>query len=128
MTKVTVSRIFEVGQIASTKAYGELQSFIEYTNLFTDNVIRILRNGISVTDNLDATVFSVPLNSANSQKISVKQEPIAVLVIRQSPITNPLTKFVWDMTSDKSLSLTATFTTTPTPTNPVTLKLLIIYS
>ena len=77
--KLSVARVFEVSQIAASKAYGELQPFIEYVNQLADNVIRVLQNGVGLKDNLDAELQTIALTHGSSISVAFRKKPIAII-------------------------------------------------
>lgn len=97
MAKITVSRIFEVSLIATSKAYTELQPFIDYVNSLADNAIRILRNGITLNDNINCSVISQKFTPGQALQFAVDARPVGIIVLQSDA---PVTSFVWQPLSD----------------------------
>lgn len=115
MTKLSIARIFEVSQVAASKAYGELQPFIDYVNSFTDNVIRVLQNGVGIRDNLDAEIKVVTLTHGSPTGVSFRKRPIAVLLCGESgTATNPATSLHASPGDGSQANLTIRFQTAAT--------------
>lgn len=120
MTKLSVARIFEVSQIATTKAYSELQPFIDYVNSLADNLVRVLVNGISIRDNLDATIITLEMKDQTPQSVATKKVPLAVYVARCNPSLPFLIGHAWSIGASGELILTTKFDSVPTASVAVT--------
>lgn len=72
MTKLDLGRMLEIDQIKADQP--SMQPFLEYMSVFCEQVLRTLRNGVSLDDNLNGTsklvnifhdtetvVFAIPL-------------------------------------------------------------------
>lgn len=128
MTKLTVPRLFDTSVVANTKAFQELSKFFEYMAQFTDNISRVVRNGVSVGDNLDATVRVQALRHNQDSVVSIgTRRPILVLVGRQAPVTPAIATFTWTFDNDGNLVLRATFTD-PNFTGSIDTTILAIFS
>lgn len=84
MTKLSVARVFEVSQVAATKAYGELQSFFEYFNQLTDNLLRVIQNGVGIRDNLDAELKTISLTHGSPTPVAFRKRPVAVVACAET--------------------------------------------
>lgn len=109
MAKLTVSRIFDVASLATSKIYSDIKSFVEYMNQFVDNVIRILTNGVTIKDNLAATMFTIPCRHNKVETITLIKKPVAIFIGRQYPVTPQVTSFVWDFIDGTTISVTPKF-------------------
>ena len=69
MAKITISRIFEISLISASKAYEEMQPFVDYVNSLADNAIRILRNGITLQDNINVRLSAKSLPLAKASRL-----------------------------------------------------------
>ena len=121
MAKITISRIFEVSLIATTKAYTELQPFIDYVNGLADNTIRILRNGITLTDNVRCSIITQKLTPGTTLSFAVNSRPVGIIVLQSD---QPVTSFVWSAGEGNQVSATIT-STWPTSFN---VKMCVFYS
>lgn len=122
MAKITISRIFEVSLIAASKAYTELQPFIEYVNGLADNTIRILRNGITLNDNVACTITTQKMTPGQSLQFAVTRRPVGIIVLQSD---EPVTSFTWVNLTDTT-QVSAKITSTATTAFNV--KLCVFYS
>lgn len=122
MAKITISRIFEVSLIATSKAYTELQPFIDYVNSLADNTIRILRNGITLGDNINCSVISQKFTPGQALQFAVNARPVGIIILQSDA---PVTSFVWQPLSDATQ-----VTGTVTSSSPIAfnVKLCVFYS
>lgn len=122
MAKITISRIFEVSLIATSKAYGELQPFIDYVNGLADNTIRILRNGITLGDNVACTILDQKFTPGQALQFAVTRRPLGIIILQSD---QPVTSFVWTPSGDATQ---VTGTITSTVTEAFNVKLCVFYS
>ena len=122
MAKITISRIFEVSLIATSKAYTELQPFIDYVNGLADNTIRILRNGITLGDNINCSIISQKFTPGTALQFAVNARPTGIIILQSD---QPVTSFVWASASDTTQ---VTGTITSTATSAFNVKLCVFYS
>jgi len=122
VAKITISRIFEVSLIASSKAYTELQPFIDYVNSLADNTIRILRNGITLSDNVSCTITSQKFTPGQALQFAVNARPVGIIVLQSD---QPVTSFVWVNSNDVTQ---VQGTITSTATEAFNVKLCVFYS
>jgi hypothetical protein len=122
VAKITISRIFEVSLIASSKAYTELQPFIDYVNSLADNTIRILRNGITLADNLSCTIVNQRFIPGQALTFAVNARPVGIIVLQSE---QPVTSFVWVNSNDITQ---VQGTITSTATEAFNVKLCVFYS
>lgn len=121
MTKLSIARTFEVGEIATTKSYEELKPFIEYVNSLADNLVRILTSGISSRDNIDCQIVKLNLKDSTPQSIATTKQPTEVRVQRQIPMTPMVTAFAWQIDNSGALQVMVKYDTPPTTPVEVTL-------
>lgn len=127
MTKLTTPRVFDTSVIANSKAFQELGKFFEYMSQFTDNISRIVRNGISVSNNLDAQVLTQALRHNQDSVVAISKRPLFVLLGRQAPVSPAIATFTWTLNDSGALVLRASFTD-PARTDPIDVTLLAIFS
>lgn len=126
MTKLTITRIFDVATIAGAEAMSALNTLINYINPVIENFTRILNKGIGINDNLDADIKVLSLSNNTPITFSTSKKPIAIFTVRQLPTTNPILTFVWGFKSDTEVTVQASFSNNPKDKTDVTL--LIFYS
>lgn len=122
MAKITISRIFEVSLIAASKAYTDMQPFVDYVNSLADNTIRILRNGITLTDNVSCTITSQKFTPGQALQFAVNARPVGIIILSSD---SPVTSFVWTNGNDTT-QVSGTITSPATAAFSV--KLCVFYS
>ena len=122
MAKITISRIFEVSLIAASKAYTDMQPFVDYVNGLADNTIRILRNGITLSDNVSCTITTQKFTPGQALQFAVNARPVGIIVLSSD---SPVTSFVWTPGNDTT-QVSGTITSPATAAFNV--KLCVFYS
>ena len=122
MAKITISRIFEVSLIAASKAYTDMQPFVDYVNSLADNTIRILRNGITLSDNVSCTITTQKLTPGQALQFAVNARPVGIIILQSD---QPVTSFVWTP-GNNTTQVSGTITSTVTEAFNV--KLCVFYS
>ena len=122
MAKITISRIFEVSLIAASKAYTDMQPFVDYVNGLADNTIRILRNGITLSDNVSCTITSQKFTPGQALQFAVNARPVGIIILSSD---QPVTSFVWTNGNDTTQ---VSGTITSTVTEAFNVKLCVFYS
>lgn len=129
MAKIQLSRVFDVALVATTKAYQELQPFVEFFNQLSDNVVRTLTNGISLLDNVDCKQIKLDMKDDIPTALAVdKRVPLAVYLSRQIPSTPMVTAFSWEITNDGAISLRVKFDTPPPTNTTINCSFIVHYS
>jgi hypothetical protein len=122
VAKITISRIFEVSLIAASKAYTDMQPFVDYVNGLADNTIRILRNGITLSDNVSCTITTQKFTPGQSLQFAVNARPVGIIILSSD---QPVTSFVWTPGNDTTQ---VSGTLTSTATEAFNVKLCVFYS
>jgi hypothetical protein len=122
VAKITISRIFEVSLIAASKAYTDMQPFVDYVNGLADNTIRILRNGITLSDNVSCTITTQKFTPGQALQFAVNARPVGIIVLSSD---SPVTSFVWTPGNDTTQ---VSGTITSTVTEALNVKLCVFYS
>ena len=122
MAKITISRIFEVSLIAASKAYTDMQPFVDYVNGLADNTIRILRNGITLSDNVSCTITTQKFTPGQALQFAVNARPVGIIILSSD---QPVTSFVWTPGNDTTQ---VSGTITSTVTEAFNVKLCVFYS
>lgn len=107
MTKVSVTRIFDVAQLPADETTQKLRPLIDFVNELADNFGRLARNGIGVSDNLDAELRVVRLAHAVPKAVSLPKRPVACYLARQTPVDNPIQTFTWRINPQGDVEFTA---------------------
>ena len=122
MAKITISRIFEVSLIAASKAYTDMQPFVDYVNGLADNTIRILRNGVTLSDNVSCTITTQKFTPGQALQFAVNARPVGIIILSSD---SPVTSFVWTPGNDTTQ---VSGTITSTATEAFSVKLCVFYS
>ena len=122
MAKITISRIFEVSLIAASKAYTDMQPFVDYVNSLADNTIRILRNGVTLSDNVSCTITTQKVTPGQALQFAVNARPVGIIILQSD---QPVTSFVWTP-GNNTTQVSGTITSTVTEAFNV--KLCVFYS
>ncbi len=116
MSKLSVSRIFDIGIIAKQKAYKELEPFISWVQDTLDNLSRSLNKQITIADNLDAQTFTVRMRGSTtvlSASLALQKRPIGVLILKQDPISPAVAGFTWALNQSGQTQINVTFASAP---------------
>ena len=122
MAKITISRIFEVSLIAASKAYTDMQPFVDYVNSLADNTIRILRNGVTLSDNVSCTITTQKFTPGQALQFAVNARPVGIIILSSD---QPVTSFVWTPGNDTTQ---VSGTITSPATEAFNVKLCVFYS
>ncbi len=127
MTQIKVSKILDLAKYAATKSGQELADFLTYVSELADQVIRILRNGITFTDNIDSKFASASLVTGVASTINVgNRRPKLVIVAQVMSVLYSTDSFSWYIDGNGDCKVVATFTGSP-GTAQIPVVLLICY-
>lgn len=128
MTQIKVSSLIEVSKILTTKAGQELADFVQYLADLSSQVVRALRNGLSFTDNMDASFKTVSLVSGTTTAVNVgARRPVGIWPVQVISAARGWDSFHWYIDGSGQAQVEMTFLGTPhtfsladTSTPPVT--------
>lgn len=127
MTQIKVSKILELAKFTQTEAGKQLQDFLQYVSELADQVIRILRNGITIQDNVDAKWLDVTLVTGVATVVNVGSRRAKMITVAQVvSVLYGLDAFSWYVDTDGSTKVKATLTGSP-GTAQVPVVLLVCY-
>lgn len=127
MSKLNISRIFDVSKYLSTKAGQELADVLEYISSLSEQILRALRNGLSFADNFDAIQSTVSLTSGVASVVGTSgKRPIGIVPMRIVSTTSRVDSFGWYLNDQGQTVVTATFT--GSPTTAIDVVLVIFFS
>lgn len=126
MTKINVTRTFEKASLAKEQFFAALEPFVDYVNGLADNFIRILSNGVGIVDNMDATLKTISVKHNTDTPFAVSKRPVAIFVVKQASVTNPVLSFTWFFSADQEITVNTNFN--GSPTDAIQLTLWIQYS
>lgn len=122
MAKLSISRIFETSKLLATKSGKELSELITYTSELAEQVLRILRNGVTLSDNIDCKVVTYSLSNGTPQEINTDgRTPIGIHIIRTISSSYGWTSTNWYLNDRGAVILTVGFTNSPTAAVETTL-------
>lgn len=129
MAKITISRLFDVGQYLSTDAGKELADALRYLSEFVEVTVRALRNNLSIDDNFNATTKEVNIvsgletviQSAGSENRAVKQVIIRRVISQDNYI---VTSHGWKYDTLGNVVLTVNLNGAPTSSTRVDIAIL----
>jgi hypothetical protein len=110
--KLTATSQFETRLIDGTKSYDDLRSFIEYQLAFNQNVERILRQQITLADNIACRFVTGPFTS--NQEFTFDETRAIKGITCMSSLQSPVTSLKWVVKDNGSVGVTLTFATTVT--------------
>lgn len=85
--KLTISRLFDVAQVATKSAYKDLQPFVDNQVSVNDNLYNILLKNVSLADNIAGTTISIDLKHNVPTQIQLTKVPVGVVVLKSYPLT-----------------------------------------
>lgn len=128
MTQIKISKILEVAKFLATTSGKELEDFIQYVSDLADQMVRAMRNGLSVADNLDAKFLTVNLAHNVTSAVNVGSRRAKMILTAQVlSVTYGLDTFHWYVDADGSTKVRMTFTGSPAATLQIPVVLLISY-
>lgn len=117
MGKLSTSRIFDTALIATTKAFQDLQPFIEWMQNSIEMFYRTINGNITISENLNATIFKWTVRSNSTRvndSIRLAARPVIVLVGGQSPRDPIITAFSWSPNDKSGIDVSLIFASAPT--------------
>lgn len=128
MTQIKVSKILDIAKYTATKAGSELADFLLYVSELADQTIRILRNGITFTDNVDCSFLTVNLATGVTSAVNVgSRRPKAIWVAQVVSVLYGVDTFRWYIDGDGSCKVIVNFTGSPAASQQIPVVLLILY-
>jgi hypothetical protein len=116
MSKLPISRIFDTAIIAKTKAFAELEPFINWIQETQDTFFRAINGKLTLGDNIDAQLFTVRLrgNSVDqSVSLGLRARPVALFIGKQNPITPRFSSYAWQIGQNGQTEISVTFLSPP---------------
>lgn len=113
--KITFGRIFETSLVGKTKAYEELQPFIDWIQSAIDNMARALTSQLSVSDNLDASFISQTARSTSTAvtlEFKAPKRPQA-LMLASAPVSPKVTSWGWQVLVNGNVQVSLVFDAAP---------------
>jgi hypothetical protein len=122
MSKLSTAGGIEASKYKATKAGQELNGLIDDVSTLTDDVVKVLRNGVGIRDNLDAKLMTVSLTHNTLQALNTDgKTPVGIVPIRVYSTTYGMQSFIWYVDGSGKVQIKATYSATPTDALDVTL-------
>lgn len=123
MAKISINALLEVSKMLATKAGQELSEALDFLNDLADQTVRILRQGITVQDNLNASTPTVELTHNTAQVVNFEssKQIFAVIPVRVISTQYGIDSFAWYLNAANQLVVKAGITGAPTERVSVTL-------
>jgi len=129
--KMTLSKLFDTDVIVKrfndAKVTG-IDDFVSSISSLSDQVITVLRNNVSLADNIDCRVKTLELKHdtsytfENPLRLKTVQHIVGTRVI---PFANPLTSLAWQYNAKGDIEIKAQFLGAPTA--PVSLTFVMYF-
>jgi len=130
VSKITVSKIFELSKYLATKSGQELKDALVYMSEFAEVSLRNLRNGLTFSDNFDCETKLVSVRTNTETKVSLanRKRPSCILVRRViSDVYYVVDKFGWKFGQDGDIVINITFGGSPAATEQISVEILILF-
>ncbi len=129
MAKITIARLFEVGQYLTTEAGKELSDALRYLSEFVEVTVRALRNGLTLDDNFAATIKRVSIVSGREEIIvaaNTEQRRVRSIMVRQviDDANYVVTSFGWKYDALGNVVIKCTLENDPTVATPIEIAIL----
>lgn len=125
MTKLAVPALFELSKALATDAGQQLQEALQYLSIVSDQVVRALRQGVSLADNLDCLTSTVTLSHNKAQVVNASgRQPVGIIPIRVVSTSVAIPTIQWSLNTANEVSVTATFLMDPGSAQQVVLLIL----
>ena len=125
MSKWNQSRLLETARILATDVGKQIPDFFEYMADFVENTTRILRGGISFSDNFACDVRTGTLLTGVAQVVNATRTVTGIIPLKVVSITSGIDSFSWYYDSSGRLTVKIDFTGTPTA--PLDTLLVLLY-
>lgn len=130
MAIINVNRVFELSKALQTKAGQELKDPLGYLSDLAENVIRILKSGITFKDNLDCEIKNIVVRENTEQIITPnsRKRPAKILVDRVIDATYySYNSFGWKFNSNGEVVVRFKFDGPPPATRDIPVVVTLIY-
>lgn len=101
--KLTATSQFDKKIIEGTQSFKDLESFIDYQIQFNQNVERILRQNVSIADNISCRTVTLTFTPNVPTSFSESRQVLGVIPIKS---TVPITSVYWQLTTSGSVNVT----------------------
>lgn len=128
MTKIRQTKQFDVSKSLASEPGKILADFIQYTADALDQVIRVLRNGVSFGDNIDANFKTATLKPDTVSALNTSdRKPACVLISKVVSTLYGVDSFQWFIDGQGITQVQVGFTNSPSAQTQIDVVFLIIY-
>jgi di/tripeptidase len=115
LAKLSLQRLLEVSKLLATDAGSQLEELITFVNDLADQTLRALRQGLTLSDNINCLVQTIQLkHNVESVLNTDSKTPVAIIPARVYSSTTGINGFIWYVNSKNEVIVKASFLNTPT--------------
>jgi hypothetical protein len=123
--KLTISRLLETSKYLATEAGQQLSDFIQAMADLTENVVRILNNGLTFGDNFNCKVATLSLRNNVEQVVNTDgKRAIGVIVLQSISTTTAVQSLISYTNNSGQFVVKPSFVGSPTNTIDVNVAIL----
>jgi len=123
--KITITRLLETSKALATEAGKQLADPITYLSELAEQTVRSLRNGLTFSDNFDATIATVALKHNTAALVAASKSVTGIIPTRTFSSRYPLDSFTWYVDEANRVTVKAGFVGSPAAA--INVSLLILY-
>ena len=117
MAKISLQRLLEVSKLLATDAGSQLGELITFVNDLADQTLRALRQGLTLSDNINCLVQTIDLKHNVESVVNTNNNtPVAIIPARVYSSATGINGFIWYVNSKSQTIVKATFIDAPTDT------------
>lgn len=126
--KITTQKGIDTSKALATESGQELREAIEFLADLGQQVVSILRNNVSVEDNLNSLVQEVTVKPDTFQEINTNGKiPRHAWITRSFNSSYPEAGLYWEMNSQNRMQIKVKFHGSPPATLSIRLTLMILF-
>lgn len=125
MAKLTLSRIFELSKVLTTTSGRELEAAWTYVSELAEQVLRALRNGVTLKDNLDASLLRITVSHGIEAGFNPRKSPLWVTPGRVISTLYGVDSHRWYVNAAGEWRIVVNFS--PVPVDPLEVDLVVFY-
>lgn len=126
MAKLSITRLPDTAKLLATNAGQELSDLIDYVNQMASEVIRALRGGLTLSENVACKFFEVSLKHDTANVVSTDgRTPVGLFVVKVGSLTYGVDSLSWWIDSDSKLQVKPFYKPVP-PSAEVSQKVTLV--
>lgn len=108
--KISLSKLFDITEIKDSAIIEGVKPLVAFVNQFSDQMIRALRNSLTLQDNIKGVKRRVDFTHAAEQIVEYSGGvPMGIIPLRVIDPEDSLASFNWKINSKGELSITPYF-------------------